>query len=354
METKKHLFSLAVGILTLAACTSEEIVDVSPTQGRAIGFDNVVNKNTRAVEGDLTATTFDNFLVYGYYLKAQNSNPIQIFNGVDVKKGKNSTTGKDEWTYSDKRYWIPDCTYYFYAYSCADVALTTGKGNPNMTLLNTSSVDQRALSITSYLCDGTHQHDLVYAESEGYIAKENGNNEVALGFSHALCKIQAVFTTDFPSGYEIQVSNVRISEFDNRGDFNVGTGVWSGFKSEENLQPINLEITGNNTLNSSNNAVETKQVFLIPKQYSTSIENVKIHFSIKVSKDGQEVLQRNINGTWAPQWEKSRIYKYSINITGSSAGIEPIVFAASQSLSGNNDWDTTTDVKMEFGVDTNS
>lgn len=350
---KRYLFSLAAGIMAITACTSEDVIDVSPTQGNAIGFENVVNKSTRAIDGDLTNKTFDNFMVYGYYTKEKSSTPIQIFNGVSVKKGKNVTTGKDEWTYSGVRYWVPNCTYYFYAYSCADVELTTGKGSPAMTLTNESSVDGRALTIFSYLCDGTHQHDLVCAENEGILAQDGGRNEdVSLSFIHALCKIKAVFTTDFPDGYVIKISNVKISEFNNYADYNVGTGVWSAFRTADNPF-INFAIDENNNTvtNAKNSSVETSEIFLIPKQYA-STEYVKLHFSVEVMREGVSVLTRNITGTWSPKWESSRIYKYNVNITGSSTGIQPIVFAASQSLSGSTAWDTSTEVEMVFGVDT--
>lgn len=347
---KKQLLSLALGTMVLSACTSEEVTDVSPTQGNAISFENVVNKNSRVVEGDLTSKTFDQFMVYGYYTKEGMTTPIQIFNGVPVIKKSSSTSGTDEWTYEGVRYWIPKCTYYFYAYSCGDIALSTGKGSPALTLTNENSVDGRALSILSYLCDGTHQHDLVYAENEGVVSTEKNNPQVALSFSHALCKIKAVFTTDFPDGYSVKVSNVKITEFNNKADFNAGTGTWTQFKTE-NDPYTNLAVDDNKNVltNASNSSVETAEIFMIPKIYS-SAEFVKLHFTIELTKDGQTVLQRGITGTWSPNWEKAHIYKYNINISGSAAGIEPIVFAATQKL-GENTWDTSTEVKMEFGVD---
>lgn len=347
---KKYLFLLALGVMALSGCTSSEVIDEESIHSNAIGFKNVVNKSSRAVEGDLTATTFDNFLVYGYYTKEGAAAPIQIFNGVSVTKAKNSE-GKDEWTYDGKRYWVPNCTYYFYGYSCADVALSTGKGRPALTLTNESTVDGRALTILDYLCDGTHQHDLVCAENEAIIAKEANNPQVSLSFGHSLCKIKAVFTTDFPEGYQLKISNVKISEFDNYADYNVGTGIWSNHKMKD-APYINLAIDENKNVvsNTTGSSVETSEIFLIPKIYN-SAEYVKLHFTIEVSKDGQSVLTRNINGTWSPNWEKSRIYRYNINITGSTAGIEPIVFAASQKL-GETSWDTSTEVNMVFGVDT--
>ena len=345
---KKYLFSLGVGLLTLTACTSEEVVDVSPTQGNAIGFENVVNKNTRAVDGDLTNATFDNFLVYGYYTKEGMTTPIQIFNGVPVVKSRDNSG----WTYDGTRYWVPNCSYYFYAYSCADIALSLDKGTPAMTLTNETTEDGRALAIMNYLCDGTHQHDLVCAESGKIVAQEKNNPQVGLNFTHALCKIKAVFTTDFPAGYEVKVSNVRISNFFNKANFNVGSQEWTAFKMD-GAPYINLAVDENHNKisNAANSNVETTEAFLIPKLYTNNVELASIHFTIELTKDNNVILQRSITGTWSPQWESARIYKYNINISGSAAGIEPIVFAASQSLNGNTSWDTSNEVSMVFGVD---
>ncbi len=353
---KKHLFFLAAGALALTACTSEDVVEVSRTQSNVIGFENVVNKSSRAVDGDLDNTTFDNFYVYGYYTKPGMATPIQIFNGVAVHKTMES--GSSKWEYSGKRYWVPGCTYYFYAYSCADIALANGMGSPAFSLFDATNpnVDNRALTLTQYICDSNHQHDLVTAENESITALESGNRDVSLSFSHALCKAKAVFTTDFPDDYKVYISNVYFSGFYNQADFNVGTGNWSGFTSKgENTPYVMLNVPANSFVeNKAGSEVTTSEAFLIPKLYDTSKnENAQIHFTIAVMKDNETILERNIVGTWSPQWVKGNIYRYTIQISGSTAGIEPIVFAAEQSLSGNDSWDSSTQVNMVFGVDAN-
>lgn len=346
---KKYLFLPALVAIALAGCTSSEVIEEG-IQGNAIGFTNVVDKSTRAVGGNLDNTSFTNFMIYGYYVKPSTNTPIQIFNGVNVHKS--TVGGKTTWSYDDERWWVPGCTYYFYAYSCADIALVTGKGSPVLTLTNETTVDGRALAILSYRCDGTHQHDLVTAENENIVAKDKDNPEVGMQFNHALCKIKAVFTTDLPKEYKVKVTNVKIDEYYNVADFNVGTNTWSMFSPQEKPYTT-LEVDDNKNImsNMQGSSVETSEIFMIPKKYENT-EFVKLHFSVQVTKDGEEILQRNITGTWSPQWQPARIYTYNINITGNVAGIEPIVFAAEQSL-GSSAWDSTNEVKMEFGVDTN-
>lgn len=350
---------MATGVLALTACTSEDVVDISTTQGNAIGFENVVNKSSRVVDGDLDNASFDNFLVYGYYIKSGMSTPIQIFNGVPVHKIDDpEKPGTKKWSYDGVRYWVPGCTYYFYAYSCADVALANGMGTPVFSLFDATntSVDNRALTLSGYICDSSHQHDLVTAENESITALEQGNQDVSLAFSHALCKVKAVFSTDFSSEYKVYVSNVYISSFYNQADFNVGTGTWSGHTVKGSNDPyVMLNVPADSYVeNKADSKVTTTEAFVIPKQYETiNNENAKIHFTITIKKGDGVVLERNIIGTWSPQWNKGNIYQYSINISGSTAGIEPIVFAAVQSLSGSSSWEDSTSVTMVFGVDTN-
>lgn len=352
---KKHLFPLALGILTLSACTSEDVVDVSPTQGNTIGFENVVNKSSRAVDGDLTNGSFDNFLVYGYYIKKGMATPIQIFNGVSVHK--TTDKGQQKWVYDGTRFWVPGCLYYFYAYSCADIALVNGMGNPVFSLFDATAVstESRSLILQQYLCDSGHQHDLVTAENEDILASEKGNKDVSLTFNHALSKVKAVFSTDFPAGYKVYITNVYMSGFYNKADYNISANSWSNYwKDVNNPASVPLSVPDKAYVeNGPNREVATSEAFVIPKLYDPiTNENVQLHFTIAITKDGETVLERKIIGTWSPQWVKANIYRYNINISGSSAGIEAIVFAAEQSL-GSNAWDTSTQLNMVFGVDTN-
>lgn len=354
----KQLFFIAAGLMALTACTSEVEIEVSPTQANAIGFENVVNKSSRAVDGDLTNKLFDKFLVYGYYTKPGMTTPIQIFNGVPVNAVKDASGKVTGWSYSGTRYWIPDCEYFFYAYSCGNTELASTFGTPGMSLFDqvSSTVDSRSLIIKQYRCDSEHNHDLVTAENEGIKAIDKGNPKVALPFTHALCKVKAEFSTDLPEGYEVYITNVYLTSYYRYGDFNAGTGAWTNFSGKDVNYPITLNVLAdanqNFVTNQSTSKLATSEAFFIPKIYDGGkSENVELHFSIEVKKGGESVLQRKIYGTWSPQWNRGNIYQYNINISGSTAGIEAIVFAAEQSLEGNQDWVESGQVDMVFGVD---
>ncbi|MDE5999212.1 MAG: hypothetical protein K2H04_03955, partial [Bacteroidaceae bacterium] len=92
---KKGLFSLALGALVLAGCTSEEVVNEG-VQSSAIGFEGAVVRQSRAdaVSGDLTLGNLDKFMVYGFYTREdQEANPIQVFSGDAVLRGVNGQWG---------------------------------------------------------------------------------------------------------------------------------------------------------------------------------------------------------------------------------------------------------------------
>ena len=353
---KKSLLYLAAAFLTLTACTSEEVIDVNRNQSNAIRFENVVNKSSRAADGDLSNANYDHFLVYGYYTEPDQTTPVQIFNGDDVIK--KNINDKISWEYDGVRYWKPGCTYHFYAYSCADVELSNIFGNLsfNISDVNNTSDDSHPLRILSYVCDRNHQHDLVFAGNENIVADENSTPSVKLNFSHALSKIKAIFTTDFPTGFMVYVSNIYVTDFYNRADFNVSSSTWSNYTGEENnTQSVMLSVPDNSFVeNKTGSKITSSEAFVIPKFYdATGSENVRLHFTINVMMDDEIIMERKIVGTWSPQWEKSKIYTYNIKITGTSAGILPIVFSDVQDLYGAESWEDSRPLDMMFGIETN-
>lgn len=347
---KKNLFSMALGILALSACTSSDIIDEG-IQSNAIGFENVVNKQTRA-EGPVSTldkNNFNMFYVFGYYTKpGMENSAIQIFNSEEVKLDKSS----GNWTYSNPRYWNPGGTYYFYAYSCGDLKLNSTFGTFAMDITETKTED-RALMINNYLCDYRHQHDLVYAENEGIVGKpkpESGtataNPKVKFKFNHLLSKINAQFTSTFPAGYKIRISNVSVTNIRNYANYNPKATVkWYGQELrvlEDSRNPyINLYVpTGNgtgtdpqddtlplNTTEFGKPAVTTEVGFVIPFDYSKSTGgNVTLTFDIDVVRDGAVVLQRNLRGNFNPNWQAGFGYTYNVEITGTDASLEAIAF----------------------------
>lgn len=298
--------------------------------------------------------------------------PVKLFDGDEVTKSTDEE-GNDSWTYENTRYWMPDATYNFYAYSCADIALQSkDKGTPVFnvpaTVTEGSKLDARGLKINSYICDATHQHDLIVATAEQIRGYTSNNTKVKFSFKHALCKVSAEFINDFPQGYTITVSNVKLRNFYNRANLNVRSlkdqitipenpsdadmkklqdGIWSGqariaVQDEDPSveEMTELELTVNNNV--------SDPVFMLPVYYDNA--NLQIEFTITVAQGNDIFLSRTLRGTWKPIWIPGRAYKYDIHINGENAQLEPIVFETSQDITGNESWGANITTDMTFGM----
>lgn len=351
---KKSFLFLAVCAAALTACTSEEVIEEG-VQSNAIGFQHHIGKESRALttgEGG----NFNKFYVYGYYTQSTApNNPVSVFDGEEVTLKSKS----EGWGYNDTRYWVPEATYYFYAYSCENAKPTTQDVGLN---LEGTTKEQRALKITGYT---THNHhDLIYATNDaGIVGKEKGegNDKVALTFKHILSKIMIEFDSEFAPGYDIEVSNVSIQNAYDKADYNpYATTKWGNVSrtstDENNPTKIDLALLAEkNIASAADPSVEdseelkaaTVDGYVIPHKYSTSF--VKLVFTIDVKQGDDVMFSRTLTGKWSPNWEEGKAYKYNVKINGTAADLEPIVFETSQEIEGWGPGDTST-VNMTFSA----
>lgn len=371
---KKSFFYLAAGALALTACTSEEVLDESSVHSNAIGFENVVSKQTRATE--ITNGTFNTFGVFGYYAFETEANPdpdhgILVFNNETVNR---SETNPTEWTYNTLRYWVPEATYYFYAYSCGGIKLGKDYGSFSMDVTQPTK-ESRAFKITNYICDNTHQHDLLFDKNEGL--KKTSNSTVQFQFKHILTKIDAKFFSDFAPEYTIEISNVQISNIRNRGDYNSFEEKWTNQARVNTINPADENPTPYvmllDTYTDENGTEHPKTIvarkggtltpavgstdetpvtvedeepstdiaFVMPYTYIDDKKVVTISFTATIKKDGETVLSRNMSGTWKPTWLIGYQYTYNIKIGGSTAGLDAIIFQTDAIAIDN--WENGTD-----------
>ena len=105
---KKYFILAAAAILTLAACSKNNI-DQTSMESRAINFNTVANKATKApISGTTYSYDCPNFGVFAYYLStgtwntaAANSSAVSYMDNVTVEF--NDT--KDIWAPSSIYYW---------------------------------------------------------------------------------------------------------------------------------------------------------------------------------------------------------------------------------------------------------
>lgn len=334
---KKTLLTLAVGAMALTSCTSES-VHIEGIQSNTIKFRNVVNKDSRA----MTMDTFGKFYVYGYYTKGTDLNTrFSIFTDTEVTKNG------DTWSSAINRFWVPDATYSFYAYSCENKHIAPNYGGPALGLKD-------GVFSINYTChtEGDGSHDMIFASATNILGKETGNDVVNFQFKHILSKLNLKFISEFPEGYIVEISNITISQFKNEGTFTASKnpvsdrsiGSWSNIEYDSNSpNTFTLNTVGNATTSSTPAGateevppVMTSYCHLVPHQYGAQDNPVKIQFNIRVTNKtlNQTILSNTLSGTWKPNWIMGTAYTYNIRLSGNEAGLEEIKFGVSIA-----DWD---------------
>ncbi|MDE7136413.1 MAG: fimbrillin family protein, partial [Muribaculaceae bacterium] len=348
---KRKFFYFAVCALALSACTSEDVVEDVAKSRNAIGFVNVVNKPTRAE--DITGDNLNQFNVFGFYVNPTDPfSAYEIFDDVLVKR--NGVNWSYEESLGELRYWLNGNKYYFYAYNCGNAEkLSTEYGTFSLDMDNKKqlSAKERVLIINNYRCDYMHQHDLIYASNVGgndyecLESLETGNAEVALQFKHILSKVNARFTSKFPSEYTVYIKNVAIQNIRNFGNYHPVTQ-WQGVVRVGEMPYINLSTAttdeeGNSTNISVVNGLDEKgrqlkadtgTGFVIPWGYqgdnpdADGDNKVYLTFNIEVRNQGKVVLTKSLRAILNPTWEPGYFYTYNVELSGSSTNMDAIIF----------------------------
>ena len=203
----------------MASCSNDETVEMA--QQKAISFSNAfVNNGTRSVDDpSFTTLTLKDFAVYGFTQKGQ------IFNGEKVSKGGTA------WSYDNVQYWVPGNTYTFGAIAPYSVA-----GNvSNVTLPTGAAKVEMKVAFTNTDAD---QVDLLHAEPAqitGVTASYTA--PVFMTFNHQLSKVKFSFQNSVGEGYNVKVSNVKITDAFKEGTLTVAaTGNTWGGQTDKTLE----------------------------------------------------------------------------------------------------------------------
>lgn len=190
----------------MASCSNDETVEMA--QQKAIGFSNAfVNNGTRSIyDPSFTTGSLQDFAVYGF---TQNG---QIFNGDKVSKGGSASTG---WSYANLQYWVPGNTYTFGAIAPHSVvANVSGVALPE----NATKVEM-AVAFTN---TDANQVDLLHAApSQITGVTATYTTPVSMTFNHQLSKVKFSFQNSVGVGYNVKVSNVKITDAFKEGTLTV-------------------------------------------------------------------------------------------------------------------------------------
>lgn len=199
----------------LASCSNDETVEMA--QQKAISFSNAfVNNGTRSiVDPSFTTASLSDFAVYGFTQKGQ------IFNGEKVSKGGAASTG---WSYDNVQYWVPGNTYTFGAIAPYSVA-----GNvSNVTLPTGATKVGMEVAFTNTDAD---QVDLLHAAPTQITGvTPTYTTPVSMTFNHQLSKVKFSFLNSVGEGYNVKVSNVKITDAFKEGTLTVAAAgnTWGG------------------------------------------------------------------------------------------------------------------------------
>lgn len=223
----------------LASCSNDETVEMA--QQKAIGFSNAfVNNGTRSVvDPSFTTSTLSDFAVYGF---TQNG---QIFNGEKVSKGGAASTG---WSYDNVQYWVPGNTYTFGAIAPHSAAKVS-----NVTLPTGATKVEMKVAFTN---TDANQVDLLHAEPAQITGvTPTYTTPVSMTFNHQLSKVKFSFQNSVGAGYNVKVSNVKITDAYEKGTLTVAAteNTWGGQTSK------NLELNFGNVVD---NASGTNAAFI--------------------------------------------------------------------------------------------
>lgn len=348
----KKVFVFTAAAIALTACTATDLIDENLNSGSMIGFNSNVSHTTRALSND----NFSKFMVYGGYTPKDLTDYHTVFSGVTVSKEADGT-----WTYEgSSKYWVPEATYTFYAYSCENLKLS--QGTPE---LSTSGAEIGTFKITEFVCNDGHQHDLIYAATNPITAKETGNAKVSLSFKHILTKVNAVFKSGFDSDYTIDISEVEFHNIYDKADFSSATNLWNNQArtieydaSASQWTKVTLPIDGTDkTIQAAKpgsegvEAVPAKELttstgFFLPVTYSSN--NVTLSFKIVVKQDGNTIKTDYVKGNIKPEWAIGTSYTYNVTVNGSAAGVEKIEFEV-DATNGIENWTEKPNVDFNVG-----
>lgn len=200
----KKIFLIGLtAVAMMASCSNDETVEMA--QQKAISFSNAfVNNGTRSiVDPSFTTTSLNDFAVYGFTQKGQ------IFNGEKVSKGGTA------WSYDNVQYWVPGNTYTFGAIAPYSVA-----GNVSKVTLPTGAT--KVGMEVAFTNTDADQVDLLHAAPTQITGvTPTYTTPVSMTFNHQLSKVKFSFLNSVGEGYNVKVSNVKITDAFKEGTLTV-------------------------------------------------------------------------------------------------------------------------------------
>ena len=322
----KKLFIAMLAVAAVTACAKDEAISLNH---EAIDFGAPFVENaTRAVpDGSYSGTKeLTSFKVYGTV--TGNGNTVLLYNGNEVV-GK---VGDAVWGCTgDEQYWVPNCSYKFYA--IADATSVSPK-------------DAMPTTIT-YNENTTANGDLLLATVEDTTnpqAVPSKGNPVKFTFTHLLSKAHFTFKKSAYSNtrYTFTVKNIKFVDAYKSGDYNIAAGTWGRQNNKGELSFGNLE--GNIIRDNAATGLQSADARqFVPATYTAS-NPLTISFDVVMMLDGKELSTVNHTKKFPAEggadytFAKNKAYNFEVTLGDNNA----ITFTV-QALTG---WDSKTDISI--------
>lgn len=200
---KKHLVLGALAVLSLAACTKSEVVELN--KGNEISLTAITGKNlTKAADGYCNKAMPADFAVWAA------TDGKKYFEAQTYTRDGSTNTYKS----TNARYWPTTDVDFFAAKNYGGSATLT-------------ATDPTSLAVADYTVPTTvaDQKDFIYAVKKG---AKKADGAAALNFRHALSQIEFQ-AKNSNSGIYVEVTGVAVKQVYSKGNFSVNVATTNNF-----------------------------------------------------------------------------------------------------------------------------
>ena len=205
----KKILSIVLTIAVLAGCSKNDIVGETTPVEIAFG-DTFIDNITKSIDPSFTKNNLNEFKVWGFV----DNYTGKMFDGELVWQ---NTEGN--WAYTNKQFWLPNNSYYFYALSNNYAKVTQAVG------------DAAKLGLGNVLFSNNEgKNDLIYAavtRTTTDLSSKNEYDNVKFTFNHLLSKVRFTFQNGFGNkSISIAVKDVTM-EVPKSAEIDLAVAQWS-------------------------------------------------------------------------------------------------------------------------------
>lgn len=298
----KKLFIAVLAVAALASCAQDEVIG-NYNRG-IIGFSDTFVDNVTKVLYD-NSHKVSSFELYGTV--DGTGDPVAIYEGVTVE----GTKYGEIWDQKDGtvQYWLPECTYNFYAIVDATNINATNGVPTTIEYTATDGLKDLLYGTVTATTDETAVPTAI-AGTTGIKTTTDGEKVVAFTLNHLLSKVSFKFTSSVGAPYAFAITDLKLAGAYATGTYTINGKMWEGKGAMTN--PLAFSNIAQVVTNTPTAAAES--YVIIPGEPVLTIT-----FNAQVSYNGTPVstipYTLTVNGTGVKQvFAKNTHYNFSITL----------------------------------------